>query len=151
MEKAPFVTFLSKKILLPSSTMPLEQYSYSTVRRLAISHFYRENILMPSSMEPYHRKNILALLFVACTIVFFYSIFEKLYLLYCLPPILDEENTIAFFYSNVRKNHHRCLSFLGKNTTVFFHGTENIKLFHRPVYTIFYAGKILLSPSMIPL
>jgi hypothetical protein len=33
------------------------------------------------------------------------------------------------------------LSFLGKNTIVFFHGTRNIKLFHRPVYTIFYAGK----------
>jgi hypothetical protein len=110
MEKAPFVTFLSKKIILPSSTMPSEQYSYSTVRRLCyfplrlcyfplLSREYTYAFFYAS----YHQKNILASSFVTCTIVFFYSILGKLYLHHSLPPILDEENTIAFFYNNIRK------------------------------------------------
>jgi hypothetical protein len=62
MEKAPFVAFLPRKILLPSSTAPSEQYSYSTFRRLCYcpllsgenttSFFYgtfRKNIHTPPS------------------------------------------------------------------------------------------------------
>jgi hypothetical protein len=91
--------------------VPLEKYTYSTNHSL----FYR--ILLC-----YRQKNILAPLFVAYTIVF--SIFFKKKLIYGLPPTSDEEITIAFFYSNVRKN--------------------------STVRRLLYLGKILLSSSTVP-
>jgi hypothetical protein len=52
MEKAPFVAFLLRKILLPSSTTPSVKYSYSTSAAYAIVPFYLEKILLPSFVVP---------------------------------------------------------------------------------------------------
>jgi hypothetical protein len=52
MEKATFVAFLLRKILLPSSITPSVQYSYSTSAAYAIVPFYPEKILLPSFAVP---------------------------------------------------------------------------------------------------
>jgi hypothetical protein len=71
MEKAPFVTFYPRKYYYLLLRCIRNNIVTPPSAAYAISPFYPENILMPSSTAPYHHKNILASSFAACTIVFF--------------------------------------------------------------------------------